>query len=207
MSASEPCDRAEAHVSPLRSSQARRSGSRGLQATQRWATVVPSCDPSVLCVSMRVQSLMHSLMTPQASHRKRVVEINMVPPQKTRGRFCEPRCAAPHRHQTILAHHTHPKGVAKGCPACFSRLQLPSTGATNSLSLGRDGRHRTTHSRWLGPGKPLYEVKAAADGSRRQGRGSCSSPQLGVGSGDPLVEIHHNRLQIFATLCAVGGSA
>jgi hypothetical protein len=47
-------------------------------------TVVPSCGPSVPCASMTVQPLVGSLMTPQASHRRRVVEMNIALSEQTR---------------------------------------------------------------------------------------------------------------------------
>jgi uncharacterized Zn-binding protein involved in type VI secretion len=39
--------------------------------------VVPSGDPSVLCVSMAVQPSGDPLVTPQATHRKCVIEIGI----------------------------------------------------------------------------------------------------------------------------------
>jgi hypothetical protein len=70
---------------------------------------------------MRVQSLIDPLMTPQASHRKRVVEMNMVPTQKTQGRIASLGVLAPPRHQTILAHLTHPEGVGEGLSGLLSK--------------------------------------------------------------------------------------
>ena len=63
---------------------------------------------------MRVQSLIDSLMTPQASHRKRVVEMNMVFTQKTRGRFASLGVLAPTVIRPFL--HTTPtlNGVGEG---------------------------------------------------------------------------------------------
>jgi len=67
-----------------------------------------------------------------------------------------------------------PKGVGEGLSGLLQPSAIAVYWSDQLVSLGRDGRHRTTHSRWLGPGKPLDEAKAAADEIASPRPGQCS---------------------------------